>query len=191
MLILGVDPGTRVLGWGLISTQGTRLVHVAHGAIQANANDSLSSRLGTIQEGLKEVIVHYKPNEAAVESLFFAKDASAAAKLGHARGVVLVTLHQAQIPMSEYAPASIKRAVAGNGRADKEQVARMVCAILGLKNLTPLDASDALAMAITHVRAAPARAIAARARKAIEETHRSLIPLRSSSRTTVLRKKVS
>ncbi len=161
MIVLGVDPGTRHCGWGVVSAAGTRLAHVAHGVIDLDEKRSLSARLGALEAQLSEVIRAHRPIEAGVEGLFFAKDASAAAKLGHARGVVLLALHRAGVEMHEYPPATVKRAVAGNGRAEKAQVAMMVRAILGLSELLRADAADALAIAVTHVQSAPARRIAA------------------------------
>ena len=163
VIVIGVDPGTRHLGWGVISSVGTRLTHVAHGVIHTEAVDSLGARLVQIDDALREVIRAHAPVEAGVESLFFAKDPSAAAKLGHARGVVLLALHRAGVGVHEYPPATVKRAVAANGRADKAQVAMMVRSILRLTEIPRADAADALAIALTHVQSAPMRRIAAMA----------------------------
>src|SRR6187549_911050 len=116
------------------------------------AGSALASRLSHISLALSEVVSLQKPQVAAVESLFFHKDAQAAAKLGHARGVVLLCLARAGIPIAEYAPAKIKRTIAGSGQADKRQVALMVRAALSLDALPPADAADALAIAMTHLR---------------------------------------
>ena len=161
MLVLGVDPGTRHLGWGVVDVTGMRLTHVAHGVIDTDEKSQLGARLLCIDDGLRVVIDKHRPSEAGVEAIFFAKDASAASKLGHARGVVLLALQRAGVGIFEYPPASVKRSVAGGGRADKSQVAMMVRAILRLKDLPRPDAADALAIAIAHVHAAPARRIAA------------------------------
>ena len=152
MLVLGIDPGTLHLGWGVVERNGNRLTHVAHGVLHMPAGNSLSQRLLAISGGLAEVIAAQKPRVASVESLFFHKDAQSAAKLGHARGVVLLCLQQAGVELAEYAPARVKRTVVGNGRADKKQVALMVRAVLGLSAPPPSDAADALALAITHLR---------------------------------------
>ena len=152
MLVLGIDPGTLHLGWGVVERQGNRLTHVAHGVLHMRAARSLSGRLLDISAGLAEVIAAQKPAVASVESLFFHKDAQSAAKLGHARGVVLLCLEQAGVEVAEYAPARVKRTVVGHGRADKKQVALMVRAMLGLAAPPPSDAADALALAITHLR---------------------------------------
>lgn len=152
MLVLGIDPGTLHLGWGVVEREGNRLRHVAHGVINMPQGRSLSGRLLDISAGLAEVIEAQKPAVASVESLFFHKDAQSAAKLGHARGVVLLCLEQAGVKLAEYAPARVKRTVVGHGRADKKQVAAMVRAMLGLPKAPPSDAADALALAITHLR---------------------------------------
>ena len=152
MIALGIDPGTRRLGWGVVSRTGNRLMHVAHGVIALDGSESIASRLVELEQQLKQVIDEHRPTVSSVESLFFHKDAQAAAKLGHARGVVLLCLARAGIPIAEYAPAKIKRTIAGNGQADKRQVALMVRAALSLDALPPADAADALAIAMTHLR---------------------------------------
>lgn len=150
--MLGIDPGTLHLGWGVVEREGNRLRHVAHGVLHMPQARSLSGRLLDISAGLAEVIDAQKPRVASVESLFFHKDAQSAAKLGHARGVVLLCLERAGVELAEYAPARVKRTVVGHGRADKKQVAQMVRAMLGLAKPPPSDAADALALAITHLR---------------------------------------
>lgn len=152
MRALGIDPGTLKLGWGIVEREGNRLIHVAHGVIALEAGAPLSERLVGIADGLEALIEKYAPTVGAVEALFFNKDAQAAAKLGHARGVVLLCLAREGIPIAEYAPAKIKRTIAGTGQADKRQVALMVRAALSLDSLPPVDASDALAIAMTHLR---------------------------------------
>ena len=150
MRIIGIDPGTRHLGWGIVRAEGTRLICEGNGVVNPSISASLAERLVQIDEALGQVIDTYKPDEAAVETIFFAKDAQSASKLGHARGVVLLALARGGMPVHEYEPARVKRAVSGRGRADKMQVAMMVKAILGLTLLPATDASDALAVAITH-----------------------------------------
>lgn len=149
MIVLGIDPGTRRLGWGAVRKDGTRLVHIAHGVIRANEAEPLAVRLVTIERELQEVVETHRPGRASVEAIFFAKDAQAAAKLGHARGVALLVCARAGLEVLEYPPARVKRTVAGAGRADKSQVAEMVRALLGLVERPPADAADALAIAIT------------------------------------------
>jgi crossover junction endodeoxyribonuclease RuvC len=155
MLVLGIDPGTRHLGWGLVSREGTRLCHVAHGVISPSASLPLAERLVLIERELVEVISTHPPDAGAVESLFFHKDAQAAAKLGHARGVILLVLARAQIATFEYAPAKVKRIISGHGGADKQQVALMMRSLLNLTTLPRADATDALALAVTHLRLGP------------------------------------
>jgi crossover junction endodeoxyribonuclease RuvC len=155
MIVLGIDPGTRRLGWGVVVRDGSRIRHRAHGVLELDATASLAQRLADIEAGLSSVIRRFEPDTGSVESIFFSKDAQAAAKLGHARGVVLLCLARAGVRVAEYPPARVKRTVAGNGQADKRQVAQIVRALLSLEVAPELDASDALALAITHLRAAP------------------------------------
>ena len=150
MLILGVDPGTRHLGWGVVRAEGSRMTCEGCGVANPSPSLPLSGRLVLIDEALGGVLRMYGPEESAVETLFFAKDAQAASKLGHARGGVLLVLAKAGLPIHEYEPARVKRAVTGRGRAEKTQVAMMVKAILGLREVPAADAADALAVAITH-----------------------------------------
>jgi crossover junction endodeoxyribonuclease RuvC len=149
MRVMGIDPGTRLLGWGVVELVGTRRVHVAHGVIAPPANAALVDRLVWIDTELALVLEAQRPTVSAVESIFFAKDAQSAAKLGHARGVVLLRLRRAGLDVHEYPPARIKQVVAGHGRADKQQVARIVATALGLAEPPPSDAADALAVALT------------------------------------------
>ena len=126
MRVLGIDPGTRALGWGLVERVGTRQWHVAHGVIEPPLDGTFADRLVWIDDELAKVIVEHHPDVGAVESIFFSKDAQSAAKLGHARGVVLLRLRRAGLDVHEYPPARVKRSVVGRGRADKHQVARVV-----------------------------------------------------------------
>src|SRR5688572_5429660 len=158
MRVLGVDPGTRHLGWGVLEKNGTRIQHVAHGVIDIDVSGSFSARLLEIDDELERVIQAHAPTIAAVESLFFAKDAQSAAKLGHARGVVLLRLARAGIEAHEYAPALVKRTVVGKGAADKKQVAMIMTAILRLPAPPRSDAADALAVALTHLNASSFKA---------------------------------
>lgn len=149
--VLGIDPGTRHLGWGVLEQVGTKVVHIAHGVIDTDTTESIAVRLVEIDDALTEVVAEYKPSVGVVEAIFFAKDAQAAAKLGHARGVVLLKLARAGVPIFEYPPSRVKRAVTGAGAATKEQVSRIVCTLLGLREAPRLDASDALANAFAHL----------------------------------------
>ncbi len=155
MRVAGIDPGTRHCGWGVVERRGTRLLHVAHGIIHTDEKAPIATRLVAIERELIEVLREHAPDVASVEALFFAKDAQAAAKLGHARGVVLLVFARAGLDVHEYAPAHVKRAVAGSGRAEKTQVAEMIRVILGLTEVPRADAADALALAVTHLQQVP------------------------------------
>lgn len=155
MIAIGIDPGTRNLGWGVVQSEGNRLKHVAHGVIRVSGDDTLSKRLSLIADGLDAILEQYRPAMGSVEGIFFDKNAQSAAKLGHARGVVLLCLERRNVTLREHPPSRVKRTLTGNGQADKAQVAQMVRAILGLSTLPPVDASDALAIAITELRLDP------------------------------------
>jgi len=152
VLALGVDPGTLHLGWGVVSREGNRLRHIAHGVIHLDGKSAIADRLARIEIELGAVIGQHRPEVGSVENLFFHKDAQAASKLGHARGVVLLLLARAGVEIAEYPPARVKKTIAGSGQADKSQVAMMVRALLALDRLPAADAADALALAITHLR---------------------------------------
>ena len=170
MIVLGLDPGTRHFGWGVVQKNGTRLAHVAHGIIHTDLKGTFEGRLVQIERELVDIVATHRPAAAGIEALFFAKDAQAAAKLGHARGVALLVCARAGLPIGEYPPARVKRTVAGGGRAEKSQVAEMVRVLLGLAAVPLADAADALAVAVTYLQessvlraalgntAAPARA---------------------------------
>ncbi len=153
MIALGLDPGTRHFGWGVVERAGTRLVHRAHGVIDTDEKAPIAERLVAIERELVLVVTTHAPDEASCESIFFAKDATAAAKLGHARGVALLVCARAGLTIAEYPPARVKRTIAGGGRAEKSQVAQMIRVLLGLRELPKTDASDALAVAVTHLQA--------------------------------------
>jgi crossover junction endodeoxyribonuclease RuvC len=149
--VLGIDPGTRRMGWGVVRRVGTRLIHVAHGVISANEKAPLCERLVVIERELQEVVLEHRAASASVETLFFHKDATAAAKLGHARGVALLVCARAGMPVAEYPPARVKRTVTGHGRAEKAQVAQIMRVLLSLAAPPASDAADALALAVTHL----------------------------------------
>jgi crossover junction endodeoxyribonuclease RuvC len=174
MLVLGVDPGTRFLGWGVIAAEGNRLRHVGHGVVNACPEKPLAERLVIIDRELAAVIARFRPDCGSVETLFFHKDAQAAAKLGHARGVALLNLARAGIPVAEYAPARVKSMLTGSGRAEKLQVAQMIKMLLSLDELPASDAADALALAVTHLRRAPLEAALALRRAQNPELDRVL-----------------
>jgi crossover junction endodeoxyribonuclease RuvC len=154
MRVVGIDPGTRHLGWGVLESVGTRITHVAHGVIDADESATLAERLVIIDTALEIILGEHRPEVAAVEGIFFHKDAQSAAKLGHARGVVLLRMARASLSIREYAPALVKRTVAGKGSADKKQVAMVVTSILRLEKPPRVDAADALAIALTHLQVA-------------------------------------
>jgi crossover junction endodeoxyribonuclease RuvC len=154
-VVLGLDPGTRHFGWGVIERRGTRLVHIAHGVVHSDEKLSIAERLVGIERELVAVVTLHAPAIASVEAIFFSKDATAAAKLGHARGVALLVCARAGLGVHEYPPALVKKAVTGSGRAEKGQVARMIRVLLGLSALPPADAADALALAVTHLQHIP------------------------------------
>src|SRR5262245_21821648 len=163
MIVIGIDPGTLHLGWGVLRSEGNRVTHLGHGVIDAPANQSLARRLVLIDGELGQLIAHYRPDVGSVEALFFHKDAQAAAKLGHARGVVLLSLARAGLEVVEYPPARVNSTVAGNGRAEKSQIVKMMQRLLALDTAPREDAADALALAFAYVRRAPLeRALAAR-----------------------------
>lgn len=153
MIILGIDPGSIRTGWGVVRRDGPRLSYVAAGTIDAGKLGELPARLHEIYESLRAVITEHAPTAVAVEDIFHARFAGSALKLGHARGVALLAGAQAGLPIAAYPPALVKRSVAGRGQADKAQVARIVGAILGMRVLPAVDATDALAIAITHAQA--------------------------------------
>ena len=165
MKVLGIDPGTRHLGWGVLTRSGTRIEHVAHGVIDTVEDSPLADRLVLIDSALEAVIAEHQPAVGAVESLFFAKNAQSAAKLGHARGVILLRLARAGISIREYPPALVKRTVVGRGAAEKMQVAMVVTAMLRLAKPPRADAADALAIALTHLSVASFEAAMGKARR--------------------------
>jgi crossover junction endodeoxyribonuclease RuvC len=151
MLVLGLDPGTRIAGYGLVDVAGQRLRLVGMGVLAAPASAPVEERLAAIARKLREVVTANRPDEAAMEDAFVRVDPRAALLVGQGRGALLAVLGEWRIPVRSYPPASVKRSIAGNGRASKEQVSRMVAAILGVGDLPgPLDATDALAVAIAH-----------------------------------------
>jgi crossover junction endodeoxyribonuclease RuvC len=155
MLVLGIDPGTAITGYGLVTERGADAVAVAHGAITTPSGMPLPDRLMAIQRELSALIEQYHPDHAAVEELFFNKNVRTALAVGHARGVVLLTLAQANVRIFEYTPLEVKQAVTGSGRADKRQMQQMVALLLNLDKIPkPDDAADALAVAVCHLHSA-------------------------------------
>ena len=145
--ILGIDPGSRLTGYGIIDVRGNSMSPVAWGVISTDTMGSFPDRLFQIHEKLSEVILLHKPTEASVENVFLAKNAASALKLGQARGAAIVACRVHGIPVQEYSAKEIKTATTGYGAASKEQVGGMVCRLLGIREGVPPDASDALAIA--------------------------------------------
>ncbi len=156
--ILGVDPGLRNTGWGLIEAVGARLSFLACGSIQTDAETSLADRLATIHCALTALVEQNAPHEAAVEETFVNRDPQSTLKLGQARGVALAALALKSLPVSEYAANLIKKTVVGVGHAEKNQVAMMVKMLLPASNASAPDSADALAVAICHAQHRRARA---------------------------------
>lgn len=150
MIILGIDPGSRITGYGFLKKQGSKLIHIDNGAIFAPAKQPLEIRLKKIFEDLNQLIGKYQPDVAAIENIFHAKNVNSALKLGHARGVALLASAMHHLPLSEYTPLQVKQAVVGYGRASKDQVQQMVKMLLGLPQPAEENASDALAVGICH-----------------------------------------
>lgn len=148
--ILGLDPGLRHTGWGLIAVAGARLSYLASGTISADVEAGLAERLAELHGCLVRVLADTRPDEAAVEQTFVNKDASATLKLGCARGVVLLAPAQLGIPVTEYAPNQVKKSLTGAGHCDKAQIRAMLAHLLPLARPETADAADALAIAITH-----------------------------------------
>jgi crossover junction endodeoxyribonuclease RuvC len=156
VIVLGIDPGTASLGYGIVDRIGGRLRAVDHGCFTTGPDTPLPDRLLAIQGCLTELLELHKPSVMAVERLFFSRNVQTAFAVGQARGVVLAASARAGVPVREATPSEVKVAVSGDGRADKEQVGRMVQLVLGLERVpTPDDAADALAVAIWAANVAP------------------------------------
>jgi crossover junction endodeoxyribonuclease RuvC len=152
MRVLGIDPGSETLGWGVVEGTGSKYAAVDFGAIKARTNLDFSKRLLTMYNGVADVIERFEPDVLSLEDTFYAKNASVAIKLGQVRGVILVLAEQRGLEIAEYAPRLIKQTVVGYGNAEKQQVGMMIKVLLKLKAVpTPHDAADALATAICHL----------------------------------------
>ena len=148
--IIGIDPGLRFTGWGIIESQGTSLRFVAAGTVKSNAKADLASRLCQLHDGLSDVLHAHRPDEAAVENTFVNKDAGATLKLGQARGIAMLVPARAGLMVAEYAPNAVKKSVIGVGHGDKKQIQLMVGMLLPKAKWDSDDAADALAIAICH-----------------------------------------
>ena len=154
MIILGIDPGSRITGYGLISKEGNRLIHIDNGAIFTQSAQDFPQRLQQIFAGLSTVIEQYQPEAVAIENVFLAKNAQSALKLGQARGAAIVAAVCVGLSVFEYSALQVKQAVVGSGRAEKQQVQHMIKVLLNLPEVAQEDASDALAVAVCHAHSA-------------------------------------
>jgi crossover junction endodeoxyribonuclease RuvC len=148
--ILGIDPGLRRTGWGVIACEGNRLSYLACGSVETSERAELATRLVAIHDGLARVIEEFRPDEAAVENTFVNKDAGATLKLGQARGIALLIPARAGLAVAEYAPNLVKKTVVGAGHAEKKQIRVMIGVLLPKADPQSEDAADALAIAICH-----------------------------------------
>ena len=148
--IIGIDPGLRRTGWGIIESSGTRLSYIACGTVTSDAADALCQRLAALFAGLDAVLLRWQPHEAAIEETFVNRDAHATLKLGQARGIALLAPARAGLPVAEYAPNLVKKTVTGSGHAEKAQIRAMIGYLLPKASPDSDDAADALAIAIAH-----------------------------------------
>ncbi|MBN2514474.1 MAG: crossover junction endodeoxyribonuclease RuvC [Deltaproteobacteria bacterium] len=151
MIVLGIDPGSQTTGYGVVERKRQGITYISHGEIKANKKEPFSTSLKNIYNNLNEIINKFSPDAIALEDIFYGKNIKSLIKLGHVRGVAILAASQSDIPIFEYTPLEVKKAVVGYGRAEKSQVQKMVKAILKLNELPPADASDALAVAICHI----------------------------------------
>ena len=151
MIILGIDPGLAIVGWGVIEYKNTKFRTLAYGSIQTPAGMRTEERLRAIFDGMNELIEKYRPDAMAVEELFFNTNITTGIRVAEARGVILLAAERAGLSIQEYTPLQVKQAVVGYGRADKNQVQQMTRALLGLNSIPkPDDVADALAIAVCH-----------------------------------------
>ena len=148
--LLGIDPGLRFTGWGLVEADGSRLRHLGDGVIATDSGESVSDRLKTLHQALAALLAELRPDEAAIEETYVNRNGAATLKLGYARGIALLAPALAGIPVAEYAALAVKRAVVGTGAAEKQQVQDMVRRLLPGARISRADAADALAVAICH-----------------------------------------
>ncbi len=155
MIVLGIDPGTAITGYGVITDRDSQPEVITYGAITTPADLALPNRLITIHREVLNLIDQYKPDQAAIEQLFFNKNVRTALAVGHARGVIMLALAEKNVPIYEYTPLEVKQAVTGNGRAEKKQIQEMIKILLELEKIPkPDDAADALAIAVCHFHSA-------------------------------------
>lgn len=154
MIVLGIDPGSVVTGYGVVEKKGAALVHIAHGILSPGQDVPLHERLLFISSGLEKIMEEYRPEALSIESLFYAKNVNSTMVLSHARGVALLAAAKNALEVFEYAPMTVKQAVTGYGKATKEQVQKMVTMLLKISPVMKSDAADALAIAVCHIHSA-------------------------------------
>lgn len=151
MRVLGIDPGSHITGYGIVDSDKGKLFHVSDGSIVTGSKNPLALRLNAIFDSIQKVVGEFKPDDVVIEEIFYAKNARSAIMLGHARGVAILCAARHNLPVFEYSPMKIKQSVVGYGNATKEQVQKMIKALLKLDAVPKPDASDALAAAICHI----------------------------------------
>ena len=158
MIVLGIDPGYALMGWGVVECEGSRMKLINYGCVETKAGVPMPTRLRTLQLGVRDLVQIYKPDDVAFEELFFAHNVTTALMVGAARGAAIISAAEYTENLYEYTPMQIKQAVTGYGRADKKQVQQMVRLLLKMDDIPrPDDAADAIACAITHCQAGPAK----------------------------------
>jgi crossover junction endodeoxyribonuclease RuvC len=179
--ILGIDPGLRRTGWGIVETSGNVLTFIGSGSVVSAADAPLAARLLALHDGLSMVLRDHQPDEAAVEATFVNRDAGATLKLGQARGIAMLVPAKAGLTVAEYAPNAVKKTVVGVGHADKDQIRMMVRVLLPRATFDTDDAADALAIAITHAHHRRSASVASRA-AGLGEAEQRLVAARTVRR---------
>ena len=158
MIVLGIDPGYALMGWGVVEANGSHMKLLGYGCIETKAGTPMQHRLRTLQLGVRDLTLMYRPDEVAFEELFFAQNVTTALMVGAARGAAIIAAAEYTENLYEYTPMQIKQAVTGYGKADKQQIQQMVKLLLHMDHTPkPDDAADAIACAITHAQAGPAK----------------------------------
>jgi crossover junction endodeoxyribonuclease RuvC len=157
MRIIGIDPGSRIMGYGIIEKSGSRLLHIDNGCLVAKATLSLPERLEQIYQGLLKIFEAFSPEVVAIEEVFFSKNVASSLRLGESRGIALLAAVQQKLPIFEYSTREVKQGITGYGQASKDQMQKMVQRLLNLPEIAQVDASDALAIAIYHAHSVPLR----------------------------------
>lgn len=158
MIVLGIDPGYALMGWGVVESQGGRMRLLGYGVVETHAGEPVQHRLRALQQGVRQLVATYQPDDVAFEELFFARNVTTALTVGAARGAAIIAAAEYTENLYEYTPMQIKQAVTGWGKADKKQIQQMVKLLLHLEEIPwPDDAADGIAAAITHIQAGAAR----------------------------------